>query len=138
MEGSGTKQRGYNDNNAPKSVENLVSYEPKLMLSGRSSRSRMVVVAKTHVRNHGIASGETTRDNNDLRRGPPITRGRAASSISLENRGSSANRTLSAFSGSLGLVDDFKGDRKGIMMAVRVFFLSCFRPGRPFRFLCSG
>lgn len=133
-----SSQKKGKSNNAPKSVENLVSYEPKLMLSGRSSRSRMVVVAKTHVRNHGIASGETTRDNNDLRRGPPITRGRAASSISLENRGSSANRTLSAFSGSLGLVDDFKGDRKGIMMAVGFFFRLVFDLVVPFRFLCSG
>lgn len=80
----------------------------------------MVVVAKTHVRSHGIASGEMTRETNDLRLGlpGPITRGLAASSMSAEDRGSSANRTLSAFSGSLGLV----GDRKGMMMCVVIFF----------------
>lgn len=76
----------------------------------------MVVVAKTHVRSHGIASGEMMRETNDLRLGlpGPITRGLAASSMSAEDRGSSANRTLSAFSGSLGLV----GDRKGMMSVV--------------------
>lgn len=72
----------------------------------------MVVVANTHVRNHGIASGEMILDN--MERLASTTRGLEASSMSADDRGSSANRTLSAFSRSLGL-----GDFNGIVYVCR-------------------
>lgn len=70
-----------------RSVMNAVSYVPYCNVSGRSSSSMMVVVANTHTSIHGISSGDISFDRHE--RLDCMTWGRAASSESVEHRGSS-------------------------------------------------
>lgn len=48
-----------------RSVENAVSYVPYCNVSGLSRRSKIVVVANTQVKNHGMTSGDIILDRHE-------------------------------------------------------------------------